>query len=163
MKMCCMVAVAENGVIGKENTLPWKLRSDLAFFKKTTMGAALIMGRKNHEDIGRALPGRLNIVLSRSKDVKVAEGCVLLHSVQEALDYCIETNQKNAFLIGGGELYKQGLGLCESLFVTEVKANVDGDVFFEYDKADWEKVWEEAHEKDEKNEFDYTFVEYKRK
>ena len=158
-----MVAVSENGVIGKENTLPWKLRSDLAFFKKTTMGAALIMGRKNHEDIGRALPGRLNIVLSRSKDVKVAEGCVLLHSVQEALDYCIETNQENAFLIGGGELYKQGLGLCESLFVTEVKADIDGDVFFEYDKADWEKVWEETHEKDEKNDYDYTFVEYKRK
>ncbi|CAH2791076.1 MAG: Dihydrofolate reductase (EC [uncultured Caballeronia sp.] len=155
-----IVARARNGVIGHNNQLPWRLPEDLAFFKRTTMGAPIIMGCRTHESIGRPLPGRRNIVVSRDATRRY-EGCDVVTSLDAAL--ALEP-AKEAFLIGGAQLYRDGFERADKLIVTEIDADFDGDTRFPApDPAQWREVWRETHRAAPPNEFEFAFVTYERR
>jgi dihydrofolate reductase len=157
-----IVARARNGVIGRDNRLPWHLPEDLAFFKHTTMGAPLIMGRKTHESIGRPLPGRRNIVVTRDASRRF-EGCETATSMREALALAEKGDAPEAFLIGGTELYKEGIEFADKLIITEIAADFDGDATFPApDPTQWQPVLREAHRKEGADGFDYVRVVYRR-
>lgn len=138
-----IVAHADNRVIGHNNQLPWHLPEDLKRFKKLTMGHHIIMGRKTYESLGRLLPGRTTVIVTRDPDYKV-EGAKVVHSIPEALAAC--AGDSEPFLIGGAELYLQGLPVVTRLYLTRVFAEVRGDAFFPaIEMADWELVSEEAN------------------
>lgn len=146
----------KNRVIGKGDALPWHISEDLKHFKKITMGKPIIMGRKTHESIGRPLPGRENIILTRDTNYQ-AEGCTVLHSMEEIFEHCKATEE--AMITGGAEIYKLVLDKTSRLYLTEVHAEVEGDTCFpEFDRNDWSEVSREDHKADEKNEFDYSFI-----
>ncbi|WP_414450127.1 dihydrofolate reductase [Burkholderia sp. 22PA0099] len=158
-----IVARARNGVIGRDNQLPWKLPEDLAFFKRTTMGAPIVMGRKTHESIGRPLPGRRNIVVTRDA-ARRFEGCDTVTSLDAALAAAARDQAAEAFLIGGAQLYAEGLGRADKLIVTEIDADFDGDASFPApDPALWQEASRDTHRATEPNAFDYAFVVYTRK
>lgn len=161
MRIALIAAMAENRVIGRENALPWRLSADLQRFKALTMGKPVIMGRKTYESIGKPLPGRLNIVVTSSPDFR-AEGCQVVHSVDEALDAAREHDE--AMVIGGAGLYEQMLGRAQRIYLTLVRANVEGDVLFPpLDRGNWREVARESHLPDEKNEYPYDFILLDRK
>jgi dihydrofolate reductase len=154
-----IVARARNGVIGRDNQLPWHLPEDLAFFKRTTMGAPIIMGRKTHESIGRPLPGRRNIVVTRDA-ARRFEGCETATSIDEALTLAAAQSAPEAFLIGGTQLYGEGIGLADKLIVTEIDADFEGDATFAApEPTQWQIVSREAHQG---QAFDYARVVYRR-
>ncbi|MGG1944336.1 dihydrofolate reductase [Trinickia sp. NRRL B-1857] len=154
-----IVARARNGVIGRDNQLPWHLPEDLGFFKRTTMGAPIIMGRKTHESIGRPLPGRRNIVVTRDATRKF-EGCEVATSIDEALALAAKDGAPEAFLIGGTQLYAEGIGCADKLIITEIDADVEGDATFPApDPARWEAVSREPHHAEA---FAYMRVVYRR-
>jgi dihydrofolate reductase len=156
MDISIIVAMDKNNVIGKDNDLPWRLSADLKHFKAITMGKPIVMGRKTYESISRPLPGRKNIVMTRSSDY-VAEGCTVVNSLDEAMREAGDVDE--IMIMGGAGLYKQVLENANRLHLTEVHAEVAGDVYFpEIDKADWLEIEREEHSADEKNEFDYSFV-----
>jgi dihydrofolate reductase len=157
-----IVAVSENEVIGKDNQLIWHLPADLKFFKSLTMGHHMIMGRKTFDSIGKALPGRTSIIITRNKNYTPPEGCLVAYSLEEAINKANENKDSEAFIIGGAEIFKQAEGICDKIYYTEVKATFDGDTFFHLDKLKWKAIKREDHLKDEKNKFDYSFVEYLR-
>ncbi|PLZ01815.1 diacylglycerol kinase [Burkholderia sp. WAC0059] len=158
-----IVARARNGVIGRDNQLPWRLPEDLAFFKRTTMGAPVIMGRKTHESIGRPLPGRRNIVVTRDAR-KRFEGCDTAASLDAALAIAASDGASEAFLIGGAQLYAEGLGKANRLLVTEITADVDGDATFAApDPAHWRETSRETRHAGPPNDFDFAFVAYARR
>ncbi|MDW7691073.1 dihydrofolate reductase [Flammeovirgaceae bacterium SG7u.111] len=162
MLLTIIVAVAKNGVIGVNNTLPWRLSADLKFFKQTTTGHHIIMGRKTYESIGKPLPNRTTVIVTRQKAYS-AEGCLVAHSLEEGVEIAKKNGDAEAFLIGGGELYQQGVTLCDKIHLTKVDASPEGDAFFpELDPKEWLIVNEEQHKADEKNQFDFTFVEMKK-
>lgn len=157
-----IVARARNGVIGRENQLPWRLPEDLAFFKRTTMGAPIIMGRKTHESIGRPLPGRRNIVVTRDAARRFT-GCDTATNLDEALELAAQDQAPEAFLIGGAQLYEEGLRHADKLIITEISIDFEGDAHFAaLDPQEWEEVAHETHRAHAPNEFDYAFVTYKR-
>ncbi|MBU6467998.1 MAG: dihydrofolate reductase [Betaproteobacteria bacterium] len=159
--LAMIVAMSENRVIGKDNTLPWHLPADLAFFKRTTLGHPVIMGRKTYLSIGKPLPGRRNLILSRDQHFSVANAEVY-SSITDALDHCAETEQ--VFIIGGAELFKLTLDLTKDLYVTEIQANLDGDTYFpELDFSQWQVVSKTPHAQDEKNQYDMCFIHYQRR
>ncbi|PIE56166.1 MAG: dihydrofolate reductase [Desulfobulbus propionicus] len=127
MEITLIVAMTRSRVIGKDNGMPWKLPADLEYFKRVTMGHALIMGRKTHESIGRALPGRRNIVLSRSPDYH-AEGCESATSLEAALAIC--ENEEKVFIIGGEQVFKEGLAYADTLRLTILEQDFAGDTYF---------------------------------
>ena len=155
-----IVARAENGVIGRENKLPWRLSNDLRFFKKVTLGKPVIMGRKTFESIGRPLPGRTNIVVTRNRDWS-AEGVKVTHSLEEAVAIAHE-DKTEIMVIGGEELYKRALGMADKIYLTLVKANVEGDASFPVLLANWEEIERVSHPADEKNDFAHDFLIYQR-
>jgi dihydrofolate reductase len=166
MRLSLVVAASENDVIGRQGELPWRLSADLRRFKRLTMGHCLIMGRKTYESIGRALPGRVSIVLSRrgAGRGQRAAGSVerLLHasSLDEALALAPTTDmrQDEAFVIGGAEIYRLALPQADRVYFTRVHAQVEGDAFFgPLDPACWRRVEATRHPADEKTEFDCTF------
>jgi dihydrofolate reductase len=152
-----IAAVASNGVIGKDNKLPWHLPADLQFFKKTTLGNPIIMGRKNFESIGRALPGRTNIILTRNENFKIPEGCQKAHSLKTAFDIAEKTVASECFVIGGAEIYKEALPFCQKLYITRVHGIFEGDAFMPELGNEFRRVSCETHFKDEKNKWDYDF------
>lgn len=155
-----IVARARNGVIGRDNQLPWHLPEDLAFFKRTTMGAPIIMGRKTHESIGRPLPGRRNIVVTRDGS-RHFNGCETATSMREALT--VAGDAPEAFLIGGTALYQEGIAYADKLIITEIAAEFDGDATFPSpDPAHWQAVSREPHRKEGPDGFDYVRVVYQR-
>lgn len=155
-----IVAVAENGVIGNTSGLPWHLPADLLHFKNTTMGHPIIMGRKTHESIGRALPGRKNIVIARDKSYQ-AVGCNVVHSPEEAL--AVAGTANDVFVIGGGEIYRLMFPYAEKLFVTSVHHSFEGDVRFpDVDWTNWKEVGREDFPSDEKNPYSYSFLVFER-
>ncbi|GLU32333.1 dihydrofolate reductase [Trinickia caryophylli] len=155
-----IVARARNGVIGRDNQLPWRLPEDLAFFKRTTMGAPIIMGRKTHESIGRPLPGRRNIVVTRDA-FRRFDGCETATSIDAAL--ALAADAPEAFLIGGTELYRQAIGHADKLIVTEIDADFEGDATFPApDPAQWHAVSHEPHRLEGADGFDYARVVYAR-
>lgn len=160
MLISIIAAVAENNVIGKKNALPWYLPADLKHFKDTTMGHCIIMGQTTHESIGKALPGRTNIVLTFDENYK-SEGCIVVTSIEEALRVASAKGEGEAFIIGGASIYKQFMTLANKLYITSVHEKIDGDVVFPEIKSDvWKRISNEDHEKDEKNPFDYSFEVY---
>ncbi|MBD1398724.1 dihydrofolate reductase [Pontibacter sp. JH31] len=158
-----VVAIAENNVIGKDNQLIWHLPADLRHFKQKTMGHPMIMGRKTFESIGKPLPGRTTIIVTRQKDYQV-EGCIVVNSVEEAIAKGKELDSEQVNIVGGAEIYKQALPLVDTLYLTRVHHAFEGDTFFpELKEAEWQEVSSESHEPDEKNKYAYTFKRYSRK
>ena len=165
-----MVAMAKNRVIGRDNELPWRLKSDLQRFKKITMGKPIVMGRKTWESLGRPLPGRLNVVVSRQAEYALPEGAVLVHSIDEAIALVAEQQPTNTevMVIGGAEIYQQALLQADRLYITHVYADVKGDAFFpSVNWNDWQEAQREDHKADpvgeaQKNPYDYSFVVYDR-
>ncbi|SNS50220.1 dihydrofolate reductase [Belliella buryatensis] len=163
MKISLIVAKAENNVIGKDNQLIWRLSSDLKLFKKYTTGHHIIMGRKTYESMGKPLPNRTSIVISRNKDFEVPEGHFLAHSLEEAIQLGISRNLDQVFIIGGAQIYKEAIQFCDEMIITEVQAAPEGDAFFpEFDRKAWKIVHSEHFPKDDKNEYDFNFMIYKR-
>lgn len=156
-----IVAHANNRVIGKENDMPWHLPADLAYFKKTTLGKPIIMGRKTFESIGRPLPGRKNIVISRNADYQ-HEGIQVVTSVEEALKCAGDIEE--VMVIGGGAIYQHCLPAANRLYITHIDADIDGDTYFpEYcTESDWQLVNEHRFSADEKNAYNLNFCIYER-
>jgi dihydrofolate reductase len=155
MLISLIAAVAANGVIGRDNALPWRLPDDLRRFKALTMGKPLIMGRKTYQSIGRALPGRANIVLTRRSFE--APGCVVAHSVRAALDAAGPAAE--VMVIGGEDIYRQMLGLAGRMYLTRIEEAVEGDATFpELNPAEWMETFTERHPADDKNPIGYRFV-----
>jgi len=166
VKLSMIVAVAQNRVIGRNNALPWYLPNDLKYFKQTTMGKPVIMGRKTYESIGKPLPGRTNIVITRQSDYH-PKGVKVVSSVAEARDLaesvCLIDGQEEAMIMGGAEIYTLALPDCDRLYLTEVHAEVEGDAWFpEYDKSEWEEVAREDFAAEGPNPYNYSFVVYDR-
>ncbi|MGH1335756.1 MAG: dihydrofolate reductase [Aureispira sp.] len=165
MLISIIVGLGHDQVIGKDNDMPWHLSADLRYFAKTTKGHPIIMGRKCYASIGRPLPKRKNIIITRNTAFK-AEGCAVVHSLEQALKEAAayystsDTTEAEVFVIGGGEIYRQALSLADRLYITYIDVKVEGgDVFFpEFDQKQWRTIKEEAHQKDEKNAYDYKFV-----
>ncbi|MFT4433209.1 dihydrofolate reductase [Caballeronia sp. 15715] len=158
-----IVARARNGVIGRNNQLPWRLPEDLAFFKRTTMGAPIVMGRKTHESIGRVLPGRRNIVVSRDAGLRF-DGCDTVTGLADALELAARDKASEVFLIGGAELFREGWPIAHKLIVTEIDADFPGDISIDApDAAVWKEVSRETHHSVAPNDFDYSFVAYERR
>lgn len=156
MQLSIIVAMDRNRVIGKNDTLPWRISEDLKHFKKITMGKPIVMGRKTHESIGRPLPGRENIIITRDKNYQ-AEGCTVLHSLEDIFTHCQDVDE--VMITGGSEIYKYALEKASRLYLTEVHAELEGDTFFpEFDRNEWQEIARESFKSDEKNEFDYSFV-----
>ncbi len=164
MVISFIAAVSENNAIGRHNTLPWNLPLDLKFFKKTTLGKPVIMGRKTFEALGQPLPGRPNIVLSQNKDLALPAGVLLYEHVEEAIAYLEAQNTEEAFIIGGGVIFAQAMPLAERLYVTRVHTDIpDADAFFPViDHTHWKMVWHEDHAADEKHDFSFTFQQFER-
>lgn len=163
MKISIIVAKAKNGVIGKNNQLIWKLSSDLKLFKKLTSGHHIIMGRKTYESVGRPLPNRISIVITRNKNFRLPEGHLVTHSLEEAIQICIGKHLDQVYIIGGAEIYKKAIHIADELVVTHVNAEPDGDVYFpEIDQEVWQEVQTEHFEKDKNNQYSFDFVIYKR-
>jgi len=151
-----IVAMAKNRVIGKDNDMPWHLPADLQHFRKVTTGKPIIMGRKTYESIGRPLPKRHNIIISRNSDYKV-DGCDVVGSLEEAVAIAGEVEE--LFIIGGGFLYNQTIDEVDKLYLTFIDLDVEGDTLFpNYEHLSTTKVFSEHHQKDEKNPHDYEFT-----
>lgn len=160
MRLSAIVAMSENHVIGNENRLPWHLPADLQHFKQVTLGKPIIMGRKTFQSIGRPLPGRQNIVVSRDAHF-LAEGCNVVGSIEAALQ--LVTEQEEVFVIGGVHLYEQMLPLVRRLYLTVIHKDIQGDAYFpEINFDDWVMVERVDHQADEKNEYDYSFEVWNR-
>ncbi len=165
MIVSVIVATSLNNVIGLNNSLPWHLPKDLAYFKKITTGSVIIMGRKTYESIGKALPNRLNIVVTRdsSYDALDAEVCNDIESaISLAKDFLKNnTEKKEVFIIGGANIFKQTIATADKLYLNIVKANFDGDTFMpEINWDDWQLEMQEDNKKDSKNAFDISFLVY---
>ena len=166
MTLALVVAMAQNRVIGRANTMPWHLPSELQFFKQITLGKPIIMGRKTHQSIGRVLPGRQNIVVSRNADLQLAPGCILVASLEDALRTArlAAGSTGEIMLIGGAELYRQGLPLADRIYLTRVEAEIEGDTFFPaIDPAIWDAGPAEHVPTGEKDDYATRFVTYRRK
>ncbi len=163
MKISIIVAAAENNAIGKDNQLLWHLPNDLRFFKNTTWGMPVVMGRKTYESVGRLLPGRHNIIITTNTDYKV-EGATVVHHLQQAQEAAAALGCKELFIIGGGEIYKQSLAITHQVHLTKVHTEIEGDTFFPaLPENEWALVQKNECYKDEKHAFDYSFELYQRK
>ena len=157
-----LVAMDTNRTIGKKNDLPWRLPADLQYFKRVTMGHPIIMGRKTHESIGRVLPGRENIVLTRNEHYQ-ARGCTVIHSI-DGIKKLNKTTNEELIVIGGAEIFQMTLPFADRLYITKIEEEFLGDTFFpEFDESEWKVVETEKGLKDEKNPYDYYYIVYERK
>lgn len=160
MKIAIIVATDEQGLIGKENDLPWKLSADLQYFRRVTMGKPLIMGRNTHESIGRVLPGRKNIIVTKNKAYQV-EDCTVVHSINDALVACDQVEE--VMVMGGASLYEQLLPTADKLYLTQVHASLAGDTWFPaWNKNEWSEISREDYLADEKNDYAYSFIIYEK-
>ena len=157
MKISIVVAAAENGVIGKDNQLLWKLSSDLKRFKTITSGYYILLGRKTFESIGKPLPNRTSLIISRNYKCDL-ENCFVFQTINDAIVFAAQKNQEEIFVIGGGEIYKQIMPLVNTIHLTIVHTEIEGDTHFDYDDSNWKVLQTEFIPKDEKNEFDSTYV-----
>lgn len=163
MKISIIVAKGSNNVIGKDNKLPWHLPGDLRHFKKTTSGYHVIMGRKTFESTDKPLPNRTSIVITRNKHYTVPEEHYVVHDLDAALEVARSKGLARVFILGGAEIFKIALTVVDELIITEIDASPEGDTFFPtLDYSQWEKISQEDFIPDEKNEFGYSFLTYKR-
>ena len=161
MNISIIVAIAENGVIGNNNQLIWHIPGDLKRFKALTMGHHIVMGRKTWESIGRPLPGRKSIVVSRNGNYSV-EGAVVVNSLNDAIS--MASGDDEIFIIGGGELYRQALPIANRLYLTKVHRSFEGDVSFpEINMAEWKEMHSEKGKPTETDGLEYTYVNLERK
>ena len=157
-RISIVVAMAMNRTIGINNTLPWRCPEDLKHFKALTMGHPMIMGRKTFDSIGKPLPGRVTVVVTRDRGLKV-EGCLIAHSLPEAIAAC--TGDEEIFVVGGAELYAQALPLVDRLYITEIQQEVEGDAHFpEFNRAEWQEVSRERFRQETPQPLEYHFVTY---
>ncbi|GCC51933.1 dihydrofolate reductase [Chryseotalea sanaruensis] len=165
MTISLIAALAKNRIIGKDNDLPWHLPDDMKFFMQSTKGHCVIMGRKNYDSLPpkyRPLANRTNIVVTRQKDFK-AEGCHVVHSLEDALAFAKQQHETEVFVIGGAEIYKQALPHADLLYLTEIDANIEGDTYFpSVDHSKFKEQSRVAHAADAKHAFAFDFVLYKR-
>ncbi len=155
-----IVAMAEGNVIGGDNSLLWHISEDLRYFKEVTMGHPVIMGRKTYESIGRPLPKRKNIIISRDTSLKI-DGCIVVNSLESALES--SSDDENPFIIGGGEIYRSAINLVDRLYVTKVMHTYDGDTYFpEIDCVKWSRISAEFHAKGEKFQHPFMFEIYEK-
>ncbi len=160
MSVMVIVAIAENDVIGRSGAkLPWHLRGDILRFKELTTDNTVVMGRATYETLGKPLPDRTNVVVSRQLGFE-APGCVVVHTLERALQM---PRQGDLFIIGGAQLYERALPFAQKVLLTRVHGSPDGDVHLRFDDEDWIEVSRERHEADEQNEYAYSFIEYVRK
>lgn len=156
MLISAIVAMAENRVIGAQNKLPWHLPADLSHFKAVTMGKPILMGRRTYDSIGRALPGRCNVIITRNPDFQ-APGCVVANSIECALESVAYSDE--VFIIGGALLYEHMLSRIQRLYITQIHQQFDGDAFFpELAPAEWKRISCEEHLADAKNPYPYSFT-----
>jgi len=155
-----VAAMGKNRVIGKDNSLPWSLPADMKHFKDLTIGKPLIMGRKTFESIGKPLPKRVNIIITRDQDYK-AEGCIVVNSIDAAL-LAAEGNEE-VMIIGGAQIYKEFLPKANKIYLTIIETEFEGDAYFpEYDIEEWKETAYEDHERDAQNQYDYRFLTLER-
>ena len=160
-RISILVAMAANRTIGINNTLPWRCPEDLRHFRALTMGHHIIMGRKTYESIGKPLPGRTTVVVTRNRELEI-EGCIIAHSLQEAIGAC--AGDEEVFIVGGAELYAQALPIADVLYITEILAEVQGDAFFpEFDRNQWSAAAREEHRQETPHPLEFHFVTYRRK
>lgn len=163
MVLSLLVAAAENNVIGKDNQLPWHLPNDLKYFKNLTWGMPILMGRKTFDSIGKPLPGRKSIVITRNKDWQ-HENVSVVHSVEEAIEIAKGDDIKEVFVIGGAEIFNTSFDKADRLYLTRVHAQVEGDVYFPaIDETKWKLVSAKRCEADAKNAYAHTFQVWERK
>lgn len=162
MKISLIAAVAQNGVIGWNNDLPWHLPDDFAFFKRKTSHHPIIMGRKSLEALGKPLPNRTNIVLTRNTEFSAA-GVTVVHTLDAAIAEAKAINQTEIYVIGGAEIYKMALPIATTLYLTEIHHDFEGDAYFPpFDKSEWKEVSRRPHPADERHAVPFDFVEYER-
>ena len=166
MKVSLIVAVAENGVIGKDNDLVWYLPKDIRFFKETTIGHHVIMGRKNFESIPhkyRPLPNRTNIIITRQSEYK-AEGCIVVNSVETALEIAKNNGDIEPFIIGGGQIYRIAIekNLVDKIYLTKIHHSFKGDTFFPELSSDWRETNKIENKADDKHKYNYDFITLER-
>jgi dihydrofolate reductase len=160
-KLSLIVAMARNRTIGVSNTLPWRCPEDLKHFKTLTMGHHMIMGRKTFDSIGKPLPGRTTVVVTRNNDLSIAD-CVIAHSLNEAIAAC--AGDEEIFIVGGAELYRQAVPVVDTLYITEIQQDVEGDAHFpEFDKSIWREITREVRSQETPQPLEYHFVTYRRK
>ena len=156
MRISFIVAKAENNVIGKNNALPWHLKDDLQLFKKITMGHHILMGRKTFESIGKALPGRMSLVISTENHAK-SENVLWIKSIIRAIKQAERNGETELFIIGGEKIFKAALSLADRIYLTEVKAKVEGNVFFPpLSMKNWKKVSEQHFDKNAGNDYEFS-------
>ncbi len=160
-RLSIIVAMAKNHTIGINNTLPWRCPEDLKHFKALTMGHHMIMGRKTFDSIGKPLPGRTTVVVTRNSDLQI-EGCQMAHSLKAAIAAC--AGEDEIFIVGGAELYRQAITLADTLYITEIQQDVDGDAYFpEFDKNAWREAARMVGSQTTPQPLNFHFVTYRRK
>lgn len=158
-----IVAASENNVIGSKNELPWNLPNDFKYFKNKTWGMPVVMGRNTYESLKKSLPGRINIVVTGKKDWR-PEGVFISHSIEDAIAKAEESDAKEIFIIGGGEIFKQTFDMVSRIYLTRVHATVEGDTFYPTIKpSEWQMVDSQSFSADEKNNYAYTFEVWEKK
>lgn len=159
MTKTIVVAISENHVIGKDNQLLWYMPADLKHFKDITSGHTVIMGRKTYESVGKPLPRRRNIIITRQ--TITIEGCEVVNSIETALSLC--KDEAEVFIVGGAEIYKQAMSLTDRIYLTIIHKEFEGDSFFpEINASEWKEVFREDHQPDEKNPLPYSFITLER-
>ncbi len=159
-RVSLIVAMANNRVIGVNNTLPWHLPADLKHFKALTMGHHIIMGRKTYESIGRPLPGRTTVIVTRNATLKMGS-CLVAHSLEEAIYLSSKDNE--IFIVGGAEIYAHALPIADKLYLTEVQKDVVGDARFpDFNLSEWQEISRETHQQESPEPLEFHFVEYQR-
>ena len=163
MNITLVVAASDNNVIGKDNQLIWHLPKDMRFFKNTTWGLPIVMGRKTFESLGsKLLPGRLNLILSNQKNIKT-NGATLVHSLQEAIQIAEQQDYKQMMVIGGGQIYELAMPLAKTIMLTRVHTTIEGDTFFPTLNNDWEKTGSTFYNSDEKHAYAFDIECWQRK
>lgn len=156
-----IAAAAENNALGKDNDLIWHLPDDFKRFKHITTGHFIVMGRKTFESFPKPLPNRTHVIITRQADYAVPEGCIVVNSLKKAIEIC--PKDEDLFIIGGGEIYKQSMAIADKIELTRVFTAPEADTFFpEIDLTEWKLIFEEFHPKDEKHDFDFSFLTYVR-
>ena len=165
MTISLIAALSKNRVIGKNNDLPWHLPDDMKYFMQTTKGHHCIMGRKNYDSIPekfRPLPNRTNIVVTRQKNFH-APGCIVVNSMERGLTIARNNGESETFIIGGSDIYQQGMESTQRMYLTEIQAVMEGDTYFpEFKKEEWKEVSRKHHERDERHLFPFDFVVYEK-
>jgi len=164
MKISMIAAMSENRIIGKNNDLPWHLPDDFQFFKDATNGHHVIMGRKNFESLPhkfKPLPNRTNIVITRNESYGQGEDIHVVNNLKDALAIAQKNDETEAFIIGGGQIYKMGLEVASCIYLTEIHAQVEGDVYFpEFNRSEWKEVNRVFHPLNDKHQYSFDFVTY---